>query len=150
MEPSGHRAVAGEIEHRGLADRLISRRAAAMLGRNTVVSCLTFAVGLLILWLLVQMGMGKVSATALSFIVATTLHYLFGRAWIFKGTTRALRTGYAFFLTNALVGLFVTTALFALLVRYTTMNYLLARILVSVFAGLAVFLLNAILNFRRL
>jgi hypothetical protein len=40
--------------------------------------------------------------------------------------------------------------MFDALVRYTPINYLIARIIVSVFAGLAMFLLNAILNFRRL
>ena len=40
--------------------------------------------------------------------------------------------------------------LFAALLRWTPINYLVARTLVSVVAGLAVFLLNAILNFRRL
>ena len=30
------------------------------------------------------------------------------------------------------------------------MNYLVARVVVSVFAGLAMFVLNAVLNFKRL
>ena len=38
----------------------------------------------------------------------------------------------------------------AYLIRWTPIQYLVARVLVSVIAGLTVFLLNAVLNFRRL
>jgi hypothetical protein len=36
------------------------------------------------------------------------------------------------------------------MIRWTPINYLVARVLVSVVSGLTVFLLNAVLNFRRL
>ncbi|MBA3678342.1 MAG: GtrA family protein [Sphingosinicella sp.] len=136
---------------RGLVDRLLSLRAAAMLGRNTIVSCGAFVVGLALLWVLVErLGLAKVPATSLSFMAATTLHYLFGRTWIFRGSERGVATGYVYFMINAGVGLVVTTILFWALIELTPINYLVARILVSVVAGLAMFLLNAILNFRRL
>lgn len=135
----------------GLAARLLSLKAAAMLGRNTVVSCCTFLVGLILLWLLVQKaGMPKVPAASCSFLCATTLHYLFGRVWIFRGTERAVASGYVYFLINAGVGLVLTTVLFAAAIEFTSINYLVARVLVSAVAGLAMFLLNAVLNFRRL
>jgi putative flippase GtrA len=121
-----------------------------MLGRNTVVSCLAFAFDLFLLWLLVQWGWGKLTAAAFGFVCANTLHYALGRSWIFKGTERGVAAGYVFFLVNAVVGLLVTMILYAWFLRYTPIDYLAARILVSVFAGLAVFLLNAVLNFRRL
>ena len=122
-----------------------------MLARNTIVSSLTFAVGLAVLWLLVEMlGVAKVPAAAISFMAATTIHYMFGRAWIFRGTDRGVAAGYAFFLINAGLGLVLTTGLFALLLAFTPIHYLAARILVSVVAGLAMFGLNAVLNFRRL
>jgi hypothetical protein len=53
------------------------------------------------------------------------------------------------FLLNAGVGLAVTMVLYALLLAYTPLDYLVARVIVSVFAGLVVFVLNAVLNFRR-
>ncbi|WP_454883379.1 GtrA family protein [Sphingomonas oryzagri] len=133
-----------------LARRLWSRKAAAMLGRNTVVSCLCFAFDLLLLWALVRLSWGKLPAAALGFVAANTLHYALGRTWIFRGTERGFKAGYVFFLINAVVGLAVTVTLYAAFLRYTPMNYIVARILVSVFAGLAVFVLNAVLNFRRL
>lgn len=122
-----------------------------MLARNTVVSCFVFAFDLALLWALVQfLGMDKLVAAALAFIAATSLHYGFGRTWIFRGTTRGMASGYAYFLINAAIGLAVTILLFAAFIRWTSINYLVARTLVSVVAGLTVFLLNAIFNFRRL
>lgn len=130
--------------------RLLSRRVGAMLVRNTVVGTAVFLMGLGLLWILVsRSGMNELVASGISFTVSNTLHYAFGRTWIFRGTTRGLRIGYAFFLANAAVGLVVTVSLFAAFLHYTSLHYLVARTIVSVFAGLAVFVLNAALNFRR-
>ena len=134
-----------------LAGRLFSRQAAGLLARNTLVSCLVFGIGLAVLWWLVERwGVGKVPAAAVGFLVSNTIHYVFGRAWIYKGTERGVASGYAYFLINAGVGLMITIGLFAAFLHWTSINYLLARLIVSVFAGLAMFLLNAMLNFRRL
>lgn len=133
------------------AARLWSRKATVMLVRNTIVSTGVFVIGLGLLWWLVEIGhVDKVLATAASFLLANSLHYLLGRAWIYRGTTRGVAPGYAFFLVNAGMGLAVTLVLFGALIRYTDVHYLLARILVSLVAGLLMFLLNATLNFERL
>jgi putative flippase GtrA len=122
-----------------------------MLARNTVVSCGVFAFDLALLWALVELGgMGKLLAAALAFIAANSIHYVFGRTWIFRGTDRGVASGYVYFLINAAIGLGVTMSLFAAFISWTSINYLVARILVSVVAGLTVFLLNAVWNFRRL
>jgi putative flippase GtrA len=92
----------------------------------------------------------KLVAAAAAFIAANSLHYGFGRTWIFRGTERRVVSGYLYFLINAGVGLAVTMVLFAAFIQWTSINYIVARVLVSVVAGLTVFLLNAILNFRRL
>ena len=134
----------------GLARRLLSRRVAGMLLRNTVVSCAVFGLGLVVLWVLVDWaGTPKVAAAGMGFAVANTLHYALGRAWIFRGTDRGVGTGYVLFLVNSGVGLLVTMVLYAVLLDATQMNYLVARALVSLLAGLVVFLLNAALNFRQ-
>ena len=134
-----------------LASRLWSRNAAVLLARNTVVSCAVFAVGLALLWALVELGgMNKLVAAGLGFLASNSIHYAFGRAWIYRGTERGLASGYGYFLVNAGVGLVITVALFAAFLRWTPMHYLVARVVVSVFAGLAMFLLNAMLNFKRL
>lgn len=135
----------------GLFSRLLSLRVAIMLWRNTVVSCSVFLLGLGVLYGLVQWaGFPEVSAAGIGFLTANSLHYLLGRSWIFRGTDRGAASGYALFLINAGVGLAVTMALYALLLAYTPLNYIFARVLVSLVAGLVVFVLNAVFNFRRI
>jgi len=135
---------------KGLLPRLVSLRVGAMLWRNTVVSCGVFLVGLAVLWTLVQWaGMDEVPAAAIGFVTANSLHYVLGRAWIFRGTDRGAASGYALFLINAGVGLVVTMALYAALLQLSSLHYLTARVIVSVFAGLVVFVLNAVFNFRQ-
>jgi putative flippase GtrA len=129
--------------------RLFSRRAGGQLVRNTVVSTFVFGVDLALLWLLVeQAGMGKIVAAAVAFVIANSIHYGFGRTWIFRGTERKPVSGYVYFLANAGVGLLVTLVLFAAFLAVLPTHYLFDRILASVFAGLTVFVLNAVLNFR--
>jgi putative flippase GtrA len=144
------RAVAPGRASDGMMRRLLSARVGAMLVRNTVVSCFVFGIGLVVLWALVQfLGVPKVIAAGIGFVIANTLHYMLGRAWIFRGSDRGVGSGYALFLVNSGVGLLVTTVLYAALLAVTHMNYLVARALVSLVAGLVVFVLNAALNFRQ-
>ncbi len=122
-----------------------------MLARNTVVGTSVFAIDLLILWGLVsQCGMPKLAAAAIGFLVSTSLHYVAGRSWIFRGTTRHAVSGYFYFVITAAIGLVITLLMFAALIECTNINYLIARIIVSLFAGLAMFLLNAVFNFRSI
>lgn len=129
--------------------RFVSRHVGVLLARNTVVSCLVFAFDLALLGVLVQLGgLDTLLAAALAFIAANAVHYAFGRAWIFRGTERGVASGFIYFLINAVIGLVLTMALFAAFLEFTSINYLVARTIVSVVAGLAVFYLNATLNFR--
>jgi putative flippase GtrA len=122
-----------------------------LLARNTVVSILTFVVGLALMWVLVELAAAnKVFSAGASFLAASSIHYAFGRSWVFRGTERGLATGYGFFLINAAIGMALTVSIFAALISWTSMNYLVARILVSLFAGLAMFVLNATLNFKQI
>ena len=131
--------------------RLFTRETGAMLWRNTVVSTGVFLAGLAVLWLLVEKaGSDPVFATGISFLIANSIHYLFGRTWIFAGSDRKVAAGYVLFVGNAIVGLIVTIGLFWAFTRLMNLNYLVARVIVSIFAGLAVFVLNAGLNFKRL
>jgi len=134
----------------GLFGRLMTLRVGAMLVRNTVVSTFAFLLGLVLLWMMVQWArIDAVLAAAISFLIANGFHYVLGRAWIFRGTDRGVRTGYVLFLMNAGVGMAITVALFAALLEFTSIHYLAARVIVSVFAGLAMFVLNGVLNFRQ-
>jgi putative flippase GtrA len=139
------------LGEQGWGARLWSRNAAVLLGRNTVASIGVFLLGLVSLWLLVEFGgADKLAATAATFLFATTLHYALGRTWIYRGTERGLVPGYGLFLVNALLGLAITLLLMEAFLRWTTVHYLVARVLVSIVTGLAMFLSNAILNFKRL
>jgi putative flippase GtrA len=132
-----------------LLKRLWSGKVATLLARNTLVSCCVFAFDLILLWALVDiLAMGKILAAALAFVVANSIHYLFCRVWIFPGSARPMTSGYVYFFVNAGVGLLVTLILFDLLMVAAGMNYMIARVVASVFAGLASFLLNAVLNFK--
>jgi putative flippase GtrA len=133
-----------------LGRRLVSRRGGTLLARNTVVSIGVFLFGLGMLWLLVErFGVAKIPAAGLSFIASNSIHYVFGRTWIYRGTERRLVAGYAFFLVNAAVGLAATLLLFAVFMALG-LNYILARVVASLFVGLLLFVLNAVLNFRSL
>ena len=133
-----------------LLSRLLRVRVGWMLLRNTVVSTGVFLVGLGVLWLLVEHGgMDAAIASGIGFIVANSLHYVLGRAWIFRGTDRAVASGYALFLVNGAMGLALTVGLMALLLRTTAVDYLVLRVIVSAVAGLAMFVFNATVNFRR-
>ncbi|MEO6040651.1 MAG: GtrA family protein [Croceibacterium sp.] len=130
--------------------RLASIHVGKMLARNTAVSCFVFVVGLGVLWTLVErLHINATVAAGISFLVANSLHYLLGRSWIFRGTERPFASGFVFFLINGGLGLVVTMVLFNLLIRFTPLHYLVARAAVSVAAGLLIFVLNAVLNFRR-
>lgn len=134
-----------------MASRILSRRAGAMLWRNTVVSCSVFALGLWLLWALVDVAhWGKMTALVVSMGLAQTLHYVLGRSWIFRGTQRAWAHGYVYFLVNAGIGMLVTYGLFWAMIRWTPVNYLAGRVVISLVAGLTTFVLNAALNFRQL
>ena len=143
-------AETGAPGRRSLLSRVLSLHTGAMLWRNTVVSCSVFVVGLGVLWTLVEWaGIAEVPAAVIGFVTANSLHYVLGRSWIFRGTERGRITGYAFFLINAGVGLALTIVLYAALLEFTALNYLVARAIVSLVAGLVVFGLNAVFNFRR-
>ncbi len=130
--------------------RLVSRNVGAMLARNTVVGTTVFVLDLLLLWTLVALfQMDKLVAATIGFIVSTSVHYFVGRYWIFKGATRHLVSGYVYFLLSGGVGLAITILMFAAITSWTTINYLVARVIVSLFAGLASFLLNAVFTFQR-
>jgi putative flippase GtrA len=142
-------AIMTALPRVSLPRRLWSGRVAALLARNTVVSCSVFVFDLILLWVLVEkLTMGKLPAAALAFIIANSIHYAFCRIWIFPRSRRALATGYIYFFVNAGVGLAVTLILFDLFMVVTGMEYMIARVVASIFAGLTSFLLNAVLNFK--
>ncbi|WP_052117879.1 GtrA family protein [Novosphingobium pentaromativorans] len=141
----------GEVTHPGLRERLINRRSSLLYIKNAVASSASFLFDLLLISLMIERwGWNKLAAVAVGFVLANALHYLLARAWIFRGSLRGLGSGYVYFLGNALFGLAIILALFALLADGLGVPYLIARVIASLCAGTIVFILNATINFRQL
>jgi putative flippase GtrA len=130
---------------------LVSRQTGAMLVRNTAISCLIFGINIALLYALVERGgMSPLPAAVLAFVVANSFQYVLARKWVFRGTDRGVASGYAYALINAGLGLAITISLYAAVIRFTTIDYMTGRVLVSLVAGLVVFVLNATFNFGRI
>lgn len=131
--------------------RIAESRGARLFARNTVASFFAFALDVTLLWCLVEwVGIGYIPAAAIAFLIAMTLHYVLSRIWVFRGTERGIAKGYMYFMVNTGIGLVITLGVFAALISFTGLYYLLARVLASVAAGIVVFFLNAIFNFKEL
>lgn len=131
--------------------RIFNRRALLLYVQNAGAGAVTFVFDLALIWLLVShAGMNRFAAVVLGFIAANMVHYLIARSWIFRGSVRGLLAGYAYFLANALIGLAVILAGFAVLTEWLDVPFIAARTLASVCAGTLVFFLNATMNFRQL
>lgn len=87
-------------------------------------------------------------AVPIAFLTTATLNYAISRKHVFRGTTRGVHHGYAYFITLASLGAFVTTAGTASLVEYAGFFYLFARVFVAGFVGTANYLVNLHFNFR--
>lgn len=135
----------------GIGAWIARSKVAVLFARNTVASFFAFAVDLLLLWMFVQFGgADPLAAAAIAFVLAISVHYALCRIWVFRGTERGVASGYFYFVINSGVGLAITLGLFALLMEVSELHYIVARTLASIVAGVAVFLLNAIYNFRSI
>ena len=132
-----------------IVSRLAERRTAVLLGRNTVASFATFALDILLLWLLVEFaGIVYLVAAAIAYLIAITVQYALSRVWVFRRSDRGMATGYFYFLINAGIGLVATLAMLFALVELAGLFYLVARAISSVVAGVLMFVLNAVFNFK--
>lgn len=126
-------------------------KGAALFGRNTAASVVAFAIDVAILWLLVEFTpVTYLPAATIGFLIAMSVQYVISRLWVFPNSDRGVAKGYVYFLINAGVGLVITLAVFAAFIWWTEVHYLLARLIASAVAGIAVFFLNAVFNFKEL
>lgn len=117
--------------------------------RYALVGVSTLAFDLLLLVALTEyVHIPYYVSTPLAFLVAVSINYALSRAFVFAGTERALYNGYAYFLLGAGAGALIITASVAFLVTYAGMPYLVARIFVAGFVGIANYLFNLYVNFR--
>ena len=111
------------------------------------VSTLTFYL-LLIAFLTQALGVPYYISTPIGFLIAVSINYVLSRRLVFQGTERALYHGYAYFIAIALAGAFAVTGAVYLLVTYLGLYFLVARIFVAGFVGMANYLINLYFNFR--
>jgi putative flippase GtrA len=131
--------------------RLLRSRVALLFARNTAAGTIAFTLDMALLWALVHFGrMGALPSAVGGFVVAVSFHYYLSRIWVFAGSRRPVGQGYLYFALNAAIGLAVTMGLFAALMDFAGLHYLVARSMASVVAGILVFFLNAVLNFGSL
>lgn len=144
-------AASDQRKGQSLRARLLNRRGSILFVKNGAASTLSFLLDLLLIWIMVErLGVAKLAAVAIGFVLANAFHYLLARVWVFRGTLRGFFSGYVFFLGNALFGLALILAAFALLTDGLGVPYMIARVIASLCAGTLVFVLNATLNFRHL
>jgi putative flippase GtrA len=131
--------------------KMAESRSARLFGRNTVASFFAFGIDIALLWTLVEFaGLTYLPAAAFAFLFAMSIHYILSRIWVFKQSQRGLATGYLYFLINAGIGLVVTLGVFWALINILDVQYLIARVIASIIAGLLVFFLNAVFNFKAI
>jgi putative flippase GtrA len=134
-----------------IVSRLAQRRTAKLLGRSTIVNIATFILDLAILSACVELlGMPYIPTAAGAFLLATTINYGVSRRWVFQDSDRGLATGFIYFVGNATAGLLATMAVFVLLAEVAGVFYIAARVIASAVAGMIVFALNAIWNFKAI
>lgn len=88
------------------------------------------------------------AAVPICFVLAVSINYVISRLHVFKGTSRSLHAGYAYFVANAAVGALITTSGVAFLVSFFAFHYLVARVLVAGVVGILSYLVNLHLNFK--
>ena len=126
------------------------RKQFGRLWRYTASSSFTFAVDLLLLFLLTDaVGLNYLASAAIAFGIAISLNYVLARRFAFRGSTREAGEGYLFFLGIALVGLAIITLGMYLLVEEWHVHYMTARVAIALVAGVWNFLMNSLLNFRN-
>jgi putative flippase GtrA len=117
-------------------------------GKYTLVGTTTFTFDLLLLFLLVDtFSISQIYAAGMAFVVAVSLNYWVSRKFVFAGTLREAKAGYANFLLIAGMGLFIVTGGMYIL---TTLGvgYLVARAVIAAITGFWNYLMNLYVNFK--
>ncbi len=109
----------------------------------------TFLVDLSFLWLLIEyFNIHYLYASAIAFLLGSSINYVISRRFVFLGTSRGAVAGYLFFLKFAIIGMLATVFFMWVLVGATQFNYVFVRILVAGFVGIINYLANLYLNFK--
>lgn len=109
----------------------------------------TFLIELPLLYLLLKYTtLHYTVAITLLFILATISNYYFSRKFVFKDTTRGVKSGYIFFLAISGIGLLLTLSIVYLLVDVFGVNVLISRTIAVGLVYLWNFGANQYFNFK--
>lgn len=117
--------------------------------RYASIGFLTFSFDLAILVFAVEaIGLPFYLATPICFVIAVSINYALSRLHVFRGTTRSIHMGYAYFLASAGLGAFLSTSGVTFFVLAFGIHYLPARIIVAAVVGCLNYLFNLRFNFK--
>lgn len=119
--------------------------------KYTVLGVLAFSFDLGLLYIgNTVIGLHYALAVPTAFLIATSLHYLALRYFVFADTERGHGAGYVYFLSIMILNAVVITIIIAGLIEYFMINLYVARIGVGACFGLLSFFLNSRYNFKIL
>jgi len=114
-----------------------------------ILSTITFFIDLFIVWFLTEkIGVHYLFSVCIGFATATLLNYASGRKIIFKETKQKALKGYFISLLVAISTLIVVLSVTWALVNFAYLNYLLARIIAAIIAGIWGYILDNRYTFR--
>lgn len=117
--------------------------------KYAAVGISTFSIDLVLLFVLTDFfEIQYLASTAIAFLAAVSLNYLFSRRFAFKGTERKPMSGYINFVQIALVGIALTTCFMWLLSVHTELNYFLIRMVIAGIVGMINYFSNLYINFK--
>jgi putative flippase GtrA len=117
--------------------------------RYSVVGTSAFVFDLLLLSLFVDvLQLPVVPAAGVAFTIATAGNFLVSRYAVFQYSSRNMSTGFANFLLVAVVGVAFTMGCMYMLTQYTSVHYLVSRVVIAVLVGIFNYLMNLYVNFR--
>lgn len=117
--------------------------------KYSVIGVSTFGIDLSLLWFLTDIvGVHYLLATLIAFLVGVSINYFASRYIVFNETSRGWKSGYVYFLSIVLAGVSLTLGIIYILVNFTKLSLLEARIITSGFIGIFNFLMNDIFNFK--
>ncbi|MEI6849508.1 MAG: GtrA family protein [archaeon] len=101
------------------------------------------------LWLFVdKIGINYLYATALAFLLATSINYYINRNWSFADSSVRMVKSYVAYMGVAATGLLIILVSMTLLVQFLNMQYFLARVSIGLVIGVINYLVNHIFTFE--
>ena len=109
-----------------------------------LVGISTFLIDIALLYVFVEWaGIDYRLGAGLAFLIAVSINYFFSRAHVFVGTSRPLTSGYALFISLAMIGALCTALATWAFVSFFGMYYMVSRVLVGAILGFGTYTLNA-------